>query len=89
VRTGLEAAIAAVGVLKLSVPLQTRVGIATGLVIVGDLMGSGEAQERGIIGESIGRRDEAQQLLAPVYDWFSESVCTENLNPGVAVMESA
>src|SRR5262249_44683864 len=28
-----------------------RVGIATGLVVVGDLIGSGEAQERGIVGE--------------------------------------
>src|SRR4029079_4633615 len=31
---------------------QTRVGIATGLVVVGDLIGSGEAQERGIVGET-------------------------------------
>jgi class 3 adenylate cyclase len=28
------------------------VGIATGLVVVGDLVGSGEAQERGIVGET-------------------------------------
>jgi class 3 adenylate cyclase len=28
------------------------VGIATGLVVVGDLIGSGEAQERGIVGET-------------------------------------
>jgi class 3 adenylate cyclase/predicted ATPase len=34
------------------VPLQMRVGIATGLVVVGDLIGSGEAQERGIVGET-------------------------------------
>src|SRR5262249_30966301 len=33
-------------------PLQTRVGIATGMVVVGDLIGSGEAQERGIVGET-------------------------------------
>ena len=32
--------------------LQTRVGIATGQVVVGDLIGSGEAQERGIVGET-------------------------------------
>src|SRR5436190_17285430 len=44
--------IAAVTALKSPVPLQTRVGIATGLVVVGDLIGSGEAQERGIIGET-------------------------------------
>jgi hypothetical protein len=33
-------------------PLQVRVGIATGLVVVGDLIGSGESQERGIVGET-------------------------------------
>ena len=38
--------------LKTPVPLQTRVGIATGLVVVGDLIGSGAAQERGIVGET-------------------------------------
>lgn len=51
VRAALEV-IAAVGALKMSVPLQTRIGIATGLVVVGDLIGSGEAQERGIVGET-------------------------------------
>jgi class 3 adenylate cyclase/predicted ATPase len=35
-----------------SVRLQLRVGIATGLAVVGDLVGSGEAQERGIVGET-------------------------------------
>src|SRR5262249_36245144 len=51
VRAGLEL-IAAVTALKAPVLLRTRVGIATGLVVVGDLIGSGEAQERGIIGET-------------------------------------
>ncbi len=51
VRAGLET-IAAVTALKMLVPLQTRVGIATGLVVVGDLIGSGQAQERGIVGET-------------------------------------
>src|SRR5450432_13309 len=32
-------------------PMQVRVGIATGLVVVGDLIGSGEAQERGVVGD--------------------------------------
>jgi len=51
VRAGLEL-IAAVTGLKTRAALQTRVGIATGLVVVGDLIGSGEAQERGIVGET-------------------------------------
>ena len=51
VRAGLEL-IAAVSALTSRAPLQTRVGIATGLVVVGDLVGSGEAQERGIVGET-------------------------------------
>jgi hypothetical protein len=41
-----------VGDLKTHAVLQTRVGIATGLVVVGDLIGSGEARERGIVGET-------------------------------------
>ena len=51
VRAGLEL-IAAVNALKSGAPLQTRVGIAAGLVFVGDLIGSGDAQERGIVGET-------------------------------------
>jgi class 3 adenylate cyclase/predicted ATPase len=51
VRAGLEL-VGAVSALKSNAPLQTRVGIATGLVVVGDLIGSGEAQERGIVGET-------------------------------------
>jgi len=51
VRAGLEL-IAAVSGLKMHVSLQTRVGIATGLVVIGDIIGSGEAQERGIVGET-------------------------------------
>jgi class 3 adenylate cyclase len=47
VRAGLEL-ITAVNAL----PVQTRIGIATGLVVVGDRVGSGEAQERGIVGET-------------------------------------
>src|SRR5215472_16704991 len=47
VRTGL-ALIEVVGRLGATEPLQIRVGIATGLVVVGDLVGSGDAQERGV-----------------------------------------
>jgi predicted ATPase len=38
--------------LKARTPLRIRVGIATGLVVVGDLIRSGEAQERRIVGET-------------------------------------
>jgi class 3 adenylate cyclase/predicted ATPase len=51
VRAGLALA-EAMGKLGSEDPLQVRVGIATGLVVVGDLVGSGEAQERGILGET-------------------------------------
>ena len=51
VRAGL-ALVSAVSDLKTHAPLQTRVGIATGLVVVGELIGSGETQERGIVGET-------------------------------------
>ena len=50
-RAGLEL-VAAVGDLKTHAPLQTRVGIATGLVVVGDLIGSGDSQEQAIVGET-------------------------------------
>jgi class 3 adenylate cyclase len=64
VRAGLEL-IEAVGGLKSSPPLQTRVGIATGLVVVGDLIGSGEAQERGIVGETPNVAARLQSVAEP------------------------
>ena len=33
-------------------PLQVRIGIATGLVVVGDLVGKGAAQEQAVVGET-------------------------------------
>jgi class 3 adenylate cyclase/predicted ATPase len=51
VRAGLEL-VRAVGDLKTHASLQTRVGIATGLVVVGDLIGSGASQEQAIVGET-------------------------------------
>jgi class 3 adenylate cyclase len=51
VRAGLEL-VASVTALRTQAQLQTRVGIATGLVVVGDLIGSGDSQERGIVGET-------------------------------------
>ena len=46
-------------------PLQTRVGIATGLVVVGDLIGSGEAQERAIVGETPNLAARLQSIAEP------------------------
>jgi class 3 adenylate cyclase/predicted ATPase len=51
VRAGLEL-VTAVSDLKTHAVLQTRVGIATGLVVVGDLIGSGASQEQAIVGET-------------------------------------
>ena len=64
VRAGLEL-IAAVAGLKTRASLQTRVGIATGLVVVGDLIGSGEAQERGIVGETPNLAARLQGIAEP------------------------
>jgi class 3 adenylate cyclase/tetratricopeptide (TPR) repeat protein len=46
-------------------PLQVRVGISTGLVVVGDLVGSGESQERGIVGETANLAARLQALAEP------------------------
>jgi predicted ATPase/class 3 adenylate cyclase len=45
--------------------LQCRIGIGTGLVVVGDLIGSGEAQERGIVGETPNLAARLQALAEP------------------------
>jgi class 3 adenylate cyclase len=64
VRAGLEL-ISALAGLKTRESLQTRIGIATGLVIVGDLIGSGEAQERGIVGETPNLAARLQGIAEP------------------------
>jgi hypothetical protein len=51
VRAGLEL-VAAVSGLNTHALLQTRVGIATGLVVVGDLIGSGASEQQTIVGET-------------------------------------
>ena len=75
VRAGLEL-VAAVGDLKTHVPLQTRVGIATGLVVVGDLIGSGASQEKAIIGETPNIAARLQGIAEPNRVVIAES--TEN-----------
>ena len=64
VRAGLEL-IAAVRGLKTHAPLQTRVGIATGLVVVGDLIGSGASQEQAIVGETPNLAARLQGITEP------------------------
>jgi class 3 adenylate cyclase len=46
-------------------PLQVRVGIATGLVVVGDLIGQGAAQEQAVVGETPNLAARLQALAAP------------------------
>jgi class 3 adenylate cyclase/predicted ATPase len=64
VRAGLEL-IMAVAALKSRAPLQTRVGIATGLVVVGELIGSGDAQERAIVGKTPNLAARLQGIAEP------------------------
>jgi len=48
-----------------STPLQVRVGIATGLVVVGDLLGEGAAQKQAVIGETPNLAARLQGLAEP------------------------
>src|SRR5271167_3415906 len=63
-RAGL-AVIDAVGQLATQEPLNVRIGIATGLVVVGDLIGAGAAQERGVVGETPNLAARLQALARP------------------------
>ena len=56
----------AVGRLEVaSAKLQARVGSATGLVVVGDLMGEGSAQEQSVVGETPNLAARLQALATP------------------------
>src|SRR6202795_1563031 len=46
-------------------PLHVRVGIATGLVVVGDLIGAGAAQEQAVVGETPNLAARLQALAEP------------------------
>ena len=46
-------------------PLQVRVGIATGLVVVGDLIGQGASQEQAVVGETPNLAARLQALAEP------------------------
>jgi class 3 adenylate cyclase len=45
--------------------LQVRIGLATGLAVVGDLIGSGAAQEQAVIGETPNLAARLQSLAGP------------------------
>ena len=64
VRAGL-AVIEAVGRSPAQQDLRVRLGIATGLAVVGDLIGEGAAQERGVVGEMPNLAARLQNLAMP------------------------
>jgi class 3 adenylate cyclase len=64
VRAGL-ALVAEVGELKTQTSLEARVGIATGLMVVGELIGSGAAQEQAVVGKTPNLAARLQGVAAP------------------------
>ena len=65
VRAGLRAIDAVARLDVKSVKLQTRVGIATGLVVVGDLIDGGSTQEQSVVGETPNLAARLQALAEP------------------------
>jgi len=56
-----------------SINLKARVGLATGLVVVGDLIGEGSAQEQSVVGETPNLAARLQALAAPATVVIAES----------------
>jgi class 3 adenylate cyclase/predicted ATPase len=66
VRAGLEIAAAVAGLeTRGREPLAVRIGVATGLVVVGDLVGEGSAQEQAVVGETPNLAARLQALAQP------------------------
>lgn len=65
--------------------LQARIGIATGLVVVGEIVGTGSAQERTIVGETPNLAARLQSLARP--DSFLISEATQHLLGGMFDLE--
>src|SRR5262249_50105089 len=63
-RAGLDI-VAAVGRLRVPEPLKVRVGVATGLVVVGDLVGAGASQEQAVVGDTPNLAARLQALAEP------------------------
>ena len=64
VRAGLRLA-DAVGRLQVAVPMQVRIGIATGLMVVGDIIETGGIRQREIVGSPANLAARLQKLAAP------------------------
>ena len=64
---------------------QVRIGIATGLVVIGEIIGTGTAQERTIVGETPDLAARLQALAGPDTILVSES--TQNLLGGLFELE--
>src|SRR5450432_1512184 len=84
VRAGLQL-VTAIGDLKTHAALQTRVGIATGLVVVGDLIGSGSSQEQPIVGDTPNLAARLQGVAEPNSVVIAES--TRKLVGGLFELE--
>jgi class 3 adenylate cyclase len=65
---------------------RARIGFATGLVVVGEIVGSGTAQERTIVGETPNLAARLQALAAP--DTILISEATQSLLGGLFELES-
>jgi class 3 adenylate cyclase/tetratricopeptide (TPR) repeat protein len=65
--------------------VQARIGIATGLVVVGEIIGTGSAQERTIVGETPNLAARLQALAEPDTILVSES--TQHLLGGLFELE--
>jgi class 3 adenylate cyclase/tetratricopeptide (TPR) repeat protein len=65
--------------------MQARIGIATGLVVVGEIIGIGTAQERTIVGETPNLAARLQALAGP--DTIILSEATQNLLGGLFELE--
>ena len=72
VRAALEL-VAAVAALRNRAPLQTRVGIATGLVVVGDTGNAADTQQHGIVGETPSLATRLQAIAEPGTAVIAES----------------
>ncbi|WP_245519450.1 MULTISPECIES: adenylate/guanylate cyclase domain-containing protein [unclassified Mesorhizobium] len=82
VRAGLAAASATGRLTALGgKPLAARVGIATGLVVVGDLVGQGAAQEEAVVGDTPNLASRLQALAEPGAVVIADA--TEKLTSGL------